>query len=85
MTRMHAAKIEDSPRLQKVRDFLRRQGSATTREISQACDVYAVNSIIAELRVNGFTVNCQAVKGQRGVYRYELKEAPQMALFAGLT
>jgi len=85
MTRMHAAKIEDSPRLQKVRDFLRRQGSATTREISQACDVYAVNSIIAELRANGFTVNCQAVKGQRGVYRYTLNEAPQMPLFAGLT
>ena len=81
MSRMHAAKIDDSPRLQKVRDFLRRKGSATTREISNACDVYAVNSIIAELRANGFTVACNPVKGQRGVYSYTLHEAPQMPLF----
>ena len=81
MTRMHAAKIEDSPRLQKVRDFLRRNRGATTREISNACDVYAVNSIVAELRANGFTINCNPVKGQRGVYRYELIEAAQMSLF----
>ena len=81
MTGMHAAKIDDSPRRQKVRDFLRRKGSATTREISNACDVYAVNSIIAELRVNGFSVACNPVKGQRGVYLYTLNEQPQMALF----
>jgi hypothetical protein len=79
---MHAAKIDDSPRLQKVRDFLRRnKGGATTREISRGCDVYAVNSIIAELRVNGYTVDCNPVKGQRGVYRYILHEAGQMPLF----
>lgn len=82
MTRMHAAKIEDSPRLQKVRDFLRRQGSATTFEIIQGCQVCAVNSIIAELRANGFTIACTAVKGQRGVYRYTLQEAPQLSLWA---
>ena len=82
MTRMHAANIDDSPRLQKVRDFLRRTGGATTREISQACDVYAVNSIVSELRANGITVVCSTVKGQRGVYRYELIEAAQMPLFA---
>ncbi|MDA8412993.1 MAG: hypothetical protein M0023_04305 [Desulfobacteraceae bacterium] len=81
MTRMHAANIDDSPRLQKVRDFLRRNGGATTREISKACDVYAINSIVAELRANGFTVNCNPVKGQRGVYRYELIEENQMQLF----
>lgn len=80
---MHAAKTEDSPRLQKVRDFLRRKGSATTREISKECDVYAVNSIVAELRANGFTVDCNPVKGQRGVYLYTLNEHPQMALFGG--
>lgn len=81
---MHAAKIEDSPRLQKVLTFLRRQGQATTREISRACDVYAVNSIVAELRANGFTVDCQAVKGQRGVYSYKLYEGQQLPLFRGI-
>jgi hypothetical protein len=82
MTRMHAAKIDDSPRLQKVRDFLRRNGSATTLEIIKGCNVCAVNSIIAELRANGFTVTCNAVKGQRGVYRYTLIEAAQLSLWA---
>lgn len=81
---MHAAKIDDSPRLQKVRDFLRRKGSATTREISNACDVYAVNSIIAELRANGFAVACNPVKGQRGVYLYTLNESAQMPLFGSM-
>jgi hypothetical protein len=79
---MHAGNIDSSPRLQKVRDFLRRQrNGATTREISNACDVYAVNSIVAELRANGFTVDCSPVKGQRGVYRYTLQEADQLSLF----
>lgn len=84
MSRMHAAKIEDSPRLQKVRDFLRRVGSATTFEIVLGCQVCAVNSIIAELRENGFKIKCEAVKGQKGVYRYILDEAPQMSLFANM-
>lgn len=82
MARMHAAHIEKSQRLMKVLTFLRRNGgSATTREISQACDVYAVNSIAAELRANGYCVTCAPVKGQRGVYRYSLHEGAQMALF----
>lgn len=81
MKRMHAARIEDSPRLQKVLQFLRRRRAATTREISQECDVYAVNSIIAELRANGFNVVCSAVPKQRGVYRYELIEGEQPELF----
>lgn len=81
---MHAARIEDSPRLQKVLEYLRRHGGATTLQIIQGCGVCAVNSIIAELRANGYTVNCQAVKGLRGVYRYDLVEAPQMPLFRGV-
>lgn len=82
MPRMHAARIEDSPRLQKVRDFLRRVGSATTLEIVQGCGVCAVNSIIAELRANGFNILCEAVKGKRGVYSYRLIEGEQPGLFA---
>lgn len=78
---MHAAKIDDSPRLQKVLKHLRRVGSATTMEISRACNVCAVNSIIAELRANGFTVDCNPVRGQRGVYLYTLDEQPQLSLF----
>jgi hypothetical protein len=84
MGTMHAAKLENSPRLQRVLAFLRRRGPATTLEIAQACTVCAVNSIVDELRANGFTINCQALKGQRGVYQYELIEAAQLSLFRGI-
>ena len=86
MSRMHAAKLENSPRLQRVLSFLRRTHKPTTRDIIKACDVCAVNSIIAELndKTNGFNIVCTPVKGQRGVYQYELIEAPQMPLFRGI-
>lgn len=78
---MHAAKIEDSPRLQKVLNYLRYHGVRTTLEIIQGCGVCAVNSIIAELRTNGYTIDCQVVKGKRGVYQYRLIEGEQPSLF----
>ena len=81
MSRMHAAKLENSPRLQRVLSFLRRSRKPTTMEIVDACRVCAVNSIIAELKANGFDIVCTAVKGQRGVYQYELIEADQLSLF----
>ncbi len=80
---MHAANLDDSPRLKKVLNYLRYYGVRTTMEIATGCHVCAVNSIIAELRENGFTVNCTAVKGQRGVYQYQLIEGEQPALFGG--
>lgn len=73
MKRMHAANIENSPRLQQVLSYLRK-GPATTFEIVMGCGVCAVNSIIAELRANGYVITCTPVKGQRGVYIYELVE-----------
>jgi hypothetical protein len=80
---MHAAKLENSPRLQRVLSFLRRSRKPTTRDIIRECDVCAVNSIIAELNapINGFNIVCTPVAGQRGVYQYELDENPQMSLF----
>ena len=81
---MHAAKLEDSPRLQKVLKNLRFHGPMTTMEIMQKCSVCAVNSIIAELRENGFTIDCTAVKGQRGVYQYRLIEGEQPSLFGAM-
>lgn len=73
MKRMHAAKIENSPRLQHVLAYLRK-GPATTFEIVMGCGVCAVNSIIAELRANGHSITCNQVPGQRGVYQYSLVE-----------
>lgn len=81
---MHAAKVEDSPRLQRVLLYLRARISATTMEIALGCQVCAVNSIIAELRENGYTIICQAVKGQRGVYKYHLIEGDQPSLLGAI-
>ena len=80
---MHAGKLENSPRLQNVLAFLRKHTVATTLEIVQGCGVCAVNSIIAELRENGITIDCNAVKGQRGVYQYRLIEGEQPSLLGG--
>jgi hypothetical protein len=72
---MHAANIDKSYRLKRVLEFLA-LGPGTTRQISRSCDVYAVNSIVAELRANGYTISCTPVKGQRGVYQYALQGSP---------
>lgn len=77
---MHAARIEESPRLNRVLEYLRFHGPSTTMEIMLGCQVCAVNSIIAELRANGYIVTCQAVKGKRGVYSYRLIEGEQPSL-----
>lgn len=56
---MNAANIENSNRLQRVLDLLKRGGEYTTLEIIQKAGVCAVNSIISELRQNGYQINCQ--------------------------
>lgn len=74
---MHAAKLSDSPRLQRVLAFLRERGKrgATTFEIINVANVVAVNSAISELRVNGHGVLCaQERGGDARIYRYTLSE-----------
>lgn len=68
----HSARLESSERLQRVLDVLLDGQPHTTREIIIAADVCAVNSIITEIRANGFTIACEPVKGKRGVYEYRL-------------
>ena len=79
---MHAANLRSSERLQKVLDFLKNRGTegATTMEIVKGCGVCAVNSIIAELRQNGYTITCKQgnVDGAR-VARYKLIVQPSVA------
>lgn len=76
---IHAAKLDASPRLQRVLSFLRIRGSqgATTREIVEHADVCAVNSIISELRTAGIEVHCK-MDGRSpsgaSVYRYSLMQ-----------
>ena len=67
---MNYARIHASPRLQRVLNLLRDGVPRTTREIVQAADVCAVNSIISELRANGIEIICKPVS--RGRFEYRL-------------
>jgi hypothetical protein len=65
---MKAANFEKSDRLQRVFKLLRRGGEYTTLDIVTKAQVCAVNSIIAELRQNGYNISCQR-RGDRWFYR----------------
>ena len=70
---MHAAKLADSPRLQRVLEVLSDGREHSTLDISQQARVCAVNSCIAELRANGKSISCRQVVeplfGRVWVYR----------------
>ena len=55
---MNAANFDKSERLQKVANLLGRGGEYTTLDIIQKAGVCAVNSIISELRANGYSIDC---------------------------
>jgi len=67
---MNAASIESSERLNRVLDLLSQGGEFTTLDIIKSANVCAVNSIISELRQNGFDINCQR-RGEKWFYRLE--------------
>ena len=56
---MNAANLTKSDRLQRVFKLLSGGGEFTTLEIIQKAGVCAVNSIISELRHNGYQIDCQ--------------------------
>jgi len=56
---MNAANLTRSDRLQRVFKLLSGGGEFTTLEIIQKAGVCAVNSIISELRQNGYQIDCQ--------------------------
>lgn len=55
---MNYARYESSDRLRRTLEFLLDGKPHTTREIIAGADVCAVNSVIDELRENGFDVPC---------------------------
>jgi DNA-directed RNA polymerase subunit RPC12/RpoP len=67
---MNAASIEKSERLGRVLDLLSRGGEFSTLDIIKKANVCAVNSIVAELRQNGFEISCQRC-GDKWFYRLE--------------
>ena len=70
---MHAASIEKSERLGRVRDLLSQGGEFTTLDIIKQANVCAVNSIVAELRQNGFDIDCQR-RGDKWFYKLMQRE-----------
>lgn len=67
---MKAAKLANSPRLQRVLFVLQKGTWHTTMDIIQRARVCAVNSCIAELRANGFTISTKR-KGDTWSYKLE--------------
>ena len=67
---MHAAKLDNSARLQRVLSLLLDLEPHTTRDIMRRAYCCAVNSCISELRANGYDIACKQVG--RGRYEYRL-------------
>lgn len=70
---MNYANVEKSPRLQRTLRVLRAGGWHSTRALMRAADICAVNSVVAELRANGFAIDTRCVG--RGRYEYQLTTA----------
>lgn len=67
---MNYANIENSDRLARVADLLEQGGEFTTLDIIKKANVCAVNSIISELRQNGYDITCQR-RGEKWFYKLE--------------
>lgn len=68
---MNYARLDKSERLQRVLSLLKNGGEYSTMDIITKASVCAVNSIIAEIRANGYAVECH----RRGyVWYYKLHE-----------
>ena len=68
---IHYAKLEKSPRLQRVLKVLKGGGWFSTRDIVRWADVCAVNSAITELRRNDINIQTRCVGRGRFEYRLE--------------
>ncbi len=63
---MHAARLDRSPRLQRVHALLSDGLWHSTLTIIEDARVCAVNSIVAELRENGCYIECRRDQGENG-------------------
>lgn len=63
---IHFARVDKSPRLQRLLSLLQ-QSPRTTREIQELAEVRAVSASVTELRRNGYIIDCDYVgKSERG-------------------
>lgn len=67
---MNSAKIERSPRLQRVLAYIQDGEPHSTLDIATNAYCCAVNSCVAELRSNGYDISCKRVGD---VWYYQMK------------
>lgn len=70
---MHAASPERSERLQRALEVLSDGREHTTRDLVRRAHICAVNSVVAELRQNGYRIVCRQ-RGRRWYYRMEVDD-----------
>ena len=80
---MHAARADRSARLRRVLEVLLDGREHSTRDLVVAAEVCAVNSIVAELRANGYRILCRQGVDGHGVRRwwYRLRRPSQGSLW----
>ncbi|MCK4306443.1 MAG: hypothetical protein KAY24_19535 [Candidatus Eisenbacteria sp.] len=77
---IHYAKLETSPRLQRMLKLLCTGERFTTRDIVMQAEIMAVGTAASELRANGIQVQCKAEGQGRYVYwldGYGLRQAQE--------
>lgn len=76
---MHYARLEHSPRLQRLLAVLRQGGWYSTRDLVKMAEVMNISTAADELRENGFDIPCE----RRGQYwYYRLAQPVQLELVA---
>lgn len=78
MGQIHAARLAESPRLQRLLSTFREHPGQwlTTLDLIALARICAVNSAVDELRANGFSIPSRRERGASGpVWSYRLEEA----------
>ena len=72
---IHYARLNQSPRLQRLLKFLSDREPHSTLDIIVGAGICSVNTSICELRLNGFDIPCKYVKTMEDgakIYEYQL-------------
>lgn len=65
---MHYAQLKNSKRLQRLLKVLEDGQKHSTFDIITEAKICAVNSAVAELRANGFNINCKRIA--KNIWQY---------------
>lgn len=73
---MHAARLDHSPRLQAVLRALSDGAERSTLDLVRETGRCAINSIVSELRANGYAIHCRQAKAPGGgrIWLYRLED-----------